>query len=122
MKASQLTDSAELYELQKALSEADDRLSKLAPQMGKAYHVLEHDSDQRKTALAKAMVPFLEKGESHNKAETMARASFNYKQELLGLEKAHEAAASVKFEYESLKISIEVKRSLISMEKELAKL
>jgi hypothetical protein len=122
MKASELTDSAELYELQKALTEADERLSQLAPQMGKAYHVLEYDSDQRKAALARAMTPYLEKGESHNKAEAMARASFNYKQEMLRLEQAHETAASVKFEYEALKISIDVKRSLVSMEKELAKL
>ncbi len=122
MSVSDLSDSRELYEAQKRLIEAEAEVARLKTLMGKAHHVLEYDSDERKRALAKATIPFLEKGESAAKAEQWARGSFNYEQELLRLAKAHRIASDIKFEYEGAKIAVEVARTMVSSEKTLASL
>ena len=122
MKVADLSDSEEVYRLQKRLMDADDELARLKTKMGQAYHILEYDGDMRKRALATATTPFLEKGESAAAADSWARASFLYEQQMKNLARAHETASEIKFQYEAAKIAIEVARSLLSMEKQLAAL
>jgi hypothetical protein len=122
LNVSDLADSQQVYQLQKRLQDAADKLAALVPQVGKARQIIEFASDQRKRALAKAMTPYLDGGESASSAEAKARASFNYGEEMLVLAKALTKAEQTKAEWEALKVAWESSRSLLSMEKELSRL
>lgn len=122
MRVSDIADSDQIYQLQKELLEAEDKLARLVPQMGKALQVMEHDSDYRKRALSIAMGPFLEDGDSATKADALARATDGYGKELERLSTAYESAAATKSDWEYWKTRWKARQSLISLEKELANL
>jgi hypothetical protein len=95
-----------------------DELSAMSSNVGIAKHIAEYDSDQRKRALARAMVASLAGGSSAAKAEQEARASEVYAKELAVLAKQHQAAMQQIEEYTVKKLEWETARSLLSMLKE----
>lgn len=110
-------NSEDLGELARQLTEASERLSEMAADVGAAKHVLEYDGDRRKRVLAIAANPLLAAGSSSVAADTEARASEPYHKAMQQLGREHEAACKVVAEWEAAKIKVDVARSLLSMEK-----
>lgn len=122
MQVSDLADSREIYDLEKRLQHSADKLAGMVAAVGNARQVIEFTGDMRKRALAKAMTPFLDSGESATAADAKGRASFNYGEELKSLTEQLRAAESVKAEWEAVRIQWESSRSLLSMQRELGKM
>lgn len=110
-------DWADCHALQRKLLEHSDALNAMAPETGKAKHVLEFSNDMRKRALARAMAAPLAGGASATAAEAEGRASPAYTQEMGVLAKQHEAAEVTIANYEAKRIAWETCRSLLSMMK-----
>jgi hypothetical protein len=122
MEVADLTDSKELFDLQRRLAEAGDKLSRLVSAVGLARQVAEFNSDMRKRALALAMTVFLDQGESAAAAEAKARASFQYGEAMKDLAAQLRDAETTKAEWEAARIQFESCRSLLSAYKEMSKL
>jgi hypothetical protein len=122
MNVSDLSDSDEIYALQKRLTEITDRMARLVPQVGKARQIREFASDRRKRALAKAQVTFLGDRESAAAAEAKARASFPYGEEMLAQEKTLRLAEQALAEWDALHCQFDATRTLISANKELTRM
>jgi len=116
-----ISDWTDVADLQRRLSEAVDGLNQMASDVGMAKHILEYDSDRKKQALSRAMMPPLAGGESAAKAEAQARSSELYGKELDVLGKEHAQACQVVNEFECLKLQWETARSLLSMQRETIK-
>lgn len=119
---SELTDSSEVYSLEKRLSETSDAMVKMIGAIGKARQITEFSGDMRKRALAKAVTPFLDQGESAAAADAKGRGSFNYGEELKELKAQLIEAETVKAEWEALRIRFEATRSLLSAQKEMSRM
>lgn len=117
-----LADWSDCAAIQKRMVEAVQEMERLSPETGMAKHVIEYDSDRRKQALARAMRAALAGGESAAKAEAEARASASYEKELSQLGVEHKMAEQTLKDWEVLKLKWETCRSLLSMQKELAKI
>lgn len=113
-----VSDWSDVAMLQKKMADTCDTINQMAGDVGLARHVLEYDSDRRKRALARAMVPALAGGDSAAKAEAEARASEPYTKELNQLAKDHQNAEQVITAWEASKLQWETARSLLSMQKE----
>src|SRR5947208_943700 len=121
MKTSDLADSDQVHQLQKRLEEASEKISKLVPQIGKARQIIEFNGDMRKRALAKVTTTFLDKGESASAAESQARASYSYGEEIKELSRSLADAETTRAAWDAAKTEWESVRSLLSLEKELTK-
>lgn len=117
-----LADWSDCAAIQKRMVESVEEMQRIAPEVGMAKHVLEYDSDRRKQALSRAMRAALAGGESAAKAEAEARASDGYAKELSQLGVEHKMAEQTVMEWEASKLLWETSRSLLSMQRELAKI
>ncbi len=117
-----IADWSDTAALQQRMIESVQEMERIAPEVGMAKHVLEYDSDRRKQALARAMRAALAGGESAAKAEAEARASDGYAKELSQLGVEQKMAEQTLKEWEVLKIKWETARSLLSMQREMAKI
>lgn len=122
MHVSELTDSSEVYVLEKRLSDTADSMARITKEIGKARQIIEFAGDMRKRALAKAVTPFLDQGESAAAADAKGRASYNYGEELKGLQAQLIEAETVRAEWDSLRIQFESARSLLSAHKEMSRM
>lgn len=89
---------------------------------GLACAVVEFSSDQRKAALARAMVPFLNSGESAAAADAKARACAEYGTAMTRLRTDYQQAEEARAQYFALKARWETARSRASAEKAMAML
>lgn len=115
---SPVSDWSDVAILQKKMADTCDAINLMAGDVGLARHVLEYDSDRRKRALARAMVPALAGGDSAAKAEAEARASEIYTKELNQLAKEHTSAEQAIVAWEAAKLQWETARSLMAMQRE----
>lgn len=122
MHVSDLSDSREIYDLEQRLQSSADKLAGMVAAVGKARQIIEFSGDQRKRALAKAMTPFLDSGESATAADAKARASFNYGEELKELTGYLREAETAKAEWEATRIQWDTARSLLSAQREMSKM
>jgi hypothetical protein len=122
MQISDLSDSDEIYSLQKRLTEITERMSALVPAVGKARQVREFSSDRRKRTLAKAMTTYLDQGESAASADAKARASYLYSEEMIAHEKALQASEIALADWDALHCAFEATRTLISVNKEMVRM
>jgi hypothetical protein len=116
---SQLSDHEQLRVRQERLEAACQVVAALSRKVGQAKQVIEFSPEYRKRALAKAMSPYLDDGESATAADAKGRASFNYGEELKELAQFLNDAETVKAQWEAAKVEWESCRSLLSLEKEL---
>jgi hypothetical protein len=119
---SDISDSQEIFTLEKRLQDLSDKLAGMVSPMGKARQIIEFSGDMRKRALAKAMTPFLDEGESATAADAKGRASFNYGEEMKRLRADLQESETVKSEWEATRIQWESTRSLLSMQREMSKM
>ena len=119
MNVSQLSDSNEVYQLEKRLSETADQLAHMVNDYGKAKQVIAFDSDQRKRVLAKAMSTFLDAGETVSAAEAKGRSTFVYGEELAKLASQLRSAEETRAKWEATKCQWESCRSLLAMQREM---
>ncbi len=117
-----ISDWQDVTDLQRRMTEAVDSINAMAGDVGMAKHVIEYDSDRRKKALSRAMLPALMGGDSAAKAEATARASELYSRELEVLGKEHVIAMQTVSEFEALKLLWQTAQSLLAMQRESAKL
>lgn len=117
MKIVTQADFSDCLALQKKLVQAADKLSSMAGSVASAKQVREFEGDRRKRALAIATIPFLKSGDSHARAETEARATDGYRNEMVKLATELQVAEKAIMEYESTKIQWESARSLLAMAK-----
>jgi hypothetical protein len=89
---------------------------------GLACAVVEFSSDQRKAALARAMVKFLDADESAASADAYARASDGYSKDMAQLKKDYQQAEETRAQYFALKARWETARSRASAEKAMSTL
>jgi|SRR4026207_9408 len=115
-------DYTDTASVERRMITASEELSEMALALALARQVREYDSDRRKTALSKAVVPFLTQGESAAAAEHKARASAHYGQAMAILAEQSKSAEEVIAKYEAAKIKFECGRSLLSMQKTMAAL
>lgn len=119
---SDLADWSDVEALQKRMARQAEEMALLAPDVGRAKHILEYDSDRRKQALSRAMKAPLAGGESAAKAEAEARASETYAKELSQLSVEHKMAEEILMAWEASKIAWETCRSLMAMQRETVRL
>lgn len=117
-----LADWSDCAGIQKRMVEAIEEMQRIAHDVGLARHILEYDHDRRKRALARAMQPALAGGDSAAKAEAEGRASAGYAAELAQLGKEHQLAEQTVTEWEVNKLAWETCRSLLAMQREIAKI
>ena len=89
---------------------------------GLACAVVEFSEAQRKAALSRAMLPFLNAGDSVAGAEAKARASKSYEADMLRLRTDYSNAEETRSQYFALKARWETARSRASAEKAMANL
>lgn len=111
-------DDKEIRDIQKKMHECVARLTKLAPLVGMARHVKDFSPDQRKNALAAAMLDPLQRGESAAFAEAKARSDPTYLEKLKQLGKDYSDACATITEWEAVNARLEVARSIHAMLKE----
>ena len=109
----QATDSAELAAIEQRLNAAAQKLAKLVPKVGQAKQIREFNSDQRKSALARAVTAFRGECKSASDAEFKARASFAYEQEMQRLAHDLQTAESVLASRDAIKCEWESAQSLL---------
>lgn len=120
MNVSDLSDSKEVYNLERRLEGFADQLTALVLEMGMAKQVIEFASDMRKRALARAMSHWLEAGDSASAAEAKGRSSHVYGEELKDLAGQLREAETVKAKWEALKCQWESARSLLAMQRQMS--
>lgn len=111
-----MTDHNEIESIQRKLVEMTDRLMVLSPKAADARQIVEYDGDRKKRVLALSMAPLLA-NMSSAAAEAQSRASDNYAKAMSGLGGEFKAAQQVLYEWEQLKLTIEVYRSLLAVER-----
>jgi len=116
-----VADWSDTAALQQRMVESVQEMERMAPEVGLSRHVTCYDSDRRKQALARAMMPALKGGESGVKAEAEARASKTYEAELSQLSVENKMAEQTIQEFEVLKIKWSTAQSLLSFQKEAVK-
>lgn len=119
---SQLSDMEQLRQRQERLDADIQTIAKLSVKVGKAKQVKEFHPIRRDRALALAMTPFLQAGDSAAAAEAKARASYNYGETMKELARDLEDAETVLAEWEAAKIISDSDRTQVSLEKELVRL
>lgn len=119
---SDLADWSDVEALQRKMAGMAEEMAVLAPDVGRAKHVLEYDSDRRKQALARAMRAPLAGGDSAAKAEAEGRASEVYAKELSQLGLEHKMSEEILMSWEAAKIGWETCRSLLAMQRETVRL
>lgn len=112
----------QLAAAQKALHEARERLAALLPTIGQARTALEYDSEAKKIALADAVeaVRAAEPELAQSTAESKARASKEYKEQIRKLYRSYKDAAQTEAEWRLAMADIEIGRTDVSTEKTLA--
>lgn len=115
--------SADITDLANATREADrlsQKLITMADELSDARMVLEYDSERRRCALSRAVLGAFKAGsDSTSKAEHEARSSAKYEEELRTLANNMAKAERVRIEYETMKVRLEVLRTMISTQRSL---
>lgn len=109
-------DYSDIAQIQQALMEASDELSRMTDEVAKARQVKEWDSERRKAALSCQVAPMLGEG-SAAAAEHKARASDAYHKAMHALSTDLYAAEKAILKYETTRIRWESARSLLSIAK-----
>lgn len=119
---SDLADWGDVEALQRKMAAMAEEMAVLAPDVGRARHILSYDGDRRKQALSRAMRAALSGGESVAKAEAEARSSEPYAKELSQLSLEHKMAEEILMTWEATKIQWSTAQSLLAMQRELNKM
>lgn len=117
---SDLADWSDVEALQRKMARMAEDMAILAPDVGRAKHVIQFNGDRCKQALARAMRAPLAGGDSAAKAEAEARASEPYAKELSQLSLEHKNAEEILMAWEASKIAWETARSLMAMQRQLS--
>ena len=112
-------DYSDIAAISQKMVEASEAIAALVERTAAARQVREYDSERRRGALSRAVVPFLDQGESATAAEHKARASTGYSAAMRLLGCQLQVAEEVMAEYDSHKIRFECARSLLSIQKSL---
>lgn len=112
-------DYSDVQRLGEELYAVAQKLSELTPELAKARTVRDYDGDRRKRALSRAVVPFLEAGESAAAAEHKARNSEDYAKEMEVLRAQLRHAEAVIARHDAQRVKWESVRSLLSIQKAL---
>lgn len=111
------------------LLNACDEMDKVVQEMersktsyGLACAIVEFSPDQKRAALARAMLPFLNAGDTATAADAKARASEPYATAMARLRKDYAAAEETRAQYFALKARWETARSRASAEKAMVSL
>jgi hypothetical protein len=113
----QALDGNDLADVQRRLLDLAEQIRAIAPQVADARQVREYDSDRRKRVLSLAMQSFLQAGDSHAKADALARATDGYGSALDTLAAQLADAEHVIALDSALRIQWESMRSIQSMMK-----
>ncbi len=114
----------DLAAAQKSLHDARARLAALLPSIGAARTALEYDSEAKKIALADAVeaVRAADPEMGQSQAESKARATKEYKEQIRKLYRSHKDAAQTDAEWRLGMADIEIGRTDVSTEKSLAEM
>jgi len=114
-------DHSDIVMIENRFREAAKNMHTMMGNVASAITIIDYDSDQRKSLLARYAVKHIKTGESAAAADTLARADEAYQKELSGLRDAYELAQSKRKEYENEYISWETGRSLLARQRETLK-
>lgn len=116
-----MTDSGEIYRIEKRLKQCTTRMLEMTTAVGSAKQVREYDSDRRKNLLARYVLPYLKAGHSATAAEGYARAEAAFETALEALSEQRGAAETTIASWEAVHAEHDALRSLLSMQKESLK-
>ncbi len=122
MQVSDLSDSSEVYALEKRLMITAETLAGMVKGLGKARQIREFASDRKKQILAKCMSTFLGEGESAAAAEAKARASFLYDEEMTKVAQQLASAEEAIAAWEATKTIWESCRSLLALQRTMSQM
>lgn len=119
-KPIQPMDFSDVASAQRHLAEASEELSSMVDDIASARTVKEFSSDRLKRALAIPMREFIVAGDSAAAAETKAKASKSYGEEIESLSEQYEQAQRVIAKWEATQARFDAARSTLSSLKTIA--
>ena len=113
-----MSDAHNAAAFQEGMMKAAYKLHAMVDEYGLAKQVLAFSSDRKKNLLAKYAAPLLDCGRSQPQAETLARASDEYRAEFEHLCKQDQHAHLIIAKWDAVYCIYEAKRSGLSAQKE----